>query len=135
MSPLSESKVDSMERSGSATSTAQARVAAETIDQILRGGLFGDPPGQFKSKQDKPDTADGWASVQAYASAGVPYSVFLHQRHYGGPFRQVMDAGSELRGNLIEDVVEALFTEHGIPFIRSYVPVHITKQRSQLGSR
>lgn len=119
MSPLSESKVDSMERSGSATSSAQARVAAETVDQIMRGGLFGDPPGRFKSKQDKPDTADGWASVQAYASAGVPYSVFLHQRHYGGPFRQVMDAGSELRGNLIEDAVEALFTEHGIPFIRT----------------
>jgi hypothetical protein len=119
MSPLSESKIDSMERSGSATSTAQARIVAETLDQVIRGGLFGEPPGRFKSKEDKPDTVDGWASVQAYAATGVPYSVFLHQRHYGGAFRQVMDAGSEMRGNLIEDAVEALFAEHDIKFIRT----------------
>lgn len=119
MKPLSENKVDSMERSGSAATAAQARVAAETIDQIMHGRLFGDPPGAFKSKQDKPDTADGWASVRHYAASSVPYSVFLHQRHYGGPFRQVIDAASELRGNLIEDAVEALFAEHGILFIRT----------------
>lgn len=119
MKPLSENKVDSMERSGSATSKEQARVAAETIDQIMHGSLFGDPPGAFKSKQDKPDTIDGWSSVRRYASDSVPYSVFLHQRHYGGPFRQVIDAASELRGNLIEDAVEALFSEHGILFIRT----------------
>lgn len=119
MSPLSENKVGSMERSGSATSAAQARVAAETIDQIMRGALFGDPPGRFKTKLDKPDTVRGWTSVQNYALSRVPYSVFLHQRHYGGPFRQVMDAGSEIRGDVIEDAVEALFTEHGIQFIRT----------------
>lgn len=116
---LSENKVDSMERSGSATSVAQARIAAETISQIMQGGLFGDPPGSFKSKQDKPDTAAGWSSVRRYAAGGVPYAIFLHQRHYGGPFRQVMDAASELRGDLLEDAVEALFTERGIKFIRT----------------
>ena len=42
MKPLSENKVDSMERSGSATSAAQARIAAETVDRIMHGGLFGD---------------------------------------------------------------------------------------------
>lgn len=117
--PLSEGKVDSMERSGSTTSAEQARIAAETVDQIMGGSLFGDPPGAFKSKQDKPDTANGWASVRHYATSKVPYSVFLHQRHYGGPFRQVIDAASELRGNLIEDAVEALFIDHGIGFIRT----------------
>jgi hypothetical protein len=119
LKPLSENKVDSMERSGSPTSAVQARVAAETVDQIMRGGLFGDPPGRFKSKQDKPDTAAGWSSVREYASGGVPYAVFLHQRHYGGPFRQVLDAASELRGDLIENAVEALFTEHGVRFVRT----------------
>jgi hypothetical protein len=116
---LSPGKVDSMERSGTATSTNQARVAAETLDQIMRGTLFGDPPGNLRSKQDKPDTADGWPTVRAYATAGVPYSVFLHQRHYGGAYRQLLDATSELRGNLIEDAVEALFAAHGVPFIRT----------------
>ncbi len=119
MKPLSVNKVDSMERSGTPTSASQAQIAAETIDRIMRGLLFGDPPGRFRSKQDKPDTADGWSTVRDYAAKRVPYSVFLHQRHYGGAFRQVLDAASELRGDLIEDAVEALFIEHGITFIRT----------------
>lgn len=119
MKPLSVNKVDSMERSGTPTSASQAQIAAETIDRIMRGILFGDPPGRFKSKQDKPDTADGWSTVRDYSANRVPYSVFLHQRHYGGAFRQVLDAASELRGDLIEDAVEALFMEHGISFIRT----------------
>jgi hypothetical protein len=119
LKPLSPGKVDSMERSGTHTTIDQAGVAAETIDQIMRGVLFGEPPGNLKSKQDKPDTLKGWATVRAYAADRVPYDVFLHQRHYGGAFRQVLDATSELRGNLIEDAVEALFTANGIPFIRT----------------
>lgn len=117
--PLSPGKIDSMERSGTATSSEQAQAAAETIDQIMRGVLFGDPPGNLKSKQDKPDTADSWHSVRDYAAHRVPYDEFLHQRHYGGAFRQLLDATSELRGDLIEDAVEALFQMHGIPFIRT----------------
>lgn len=116
---LSPNKVDSMERTGTATSADQARVAAETLDQIMRGTLFGNPPGDLKPKQRKPDTVHGWTTVQQYAAQGVPYGVFLHQRHYGGAFRQVLDATSEQRGNLIEDAVEALFAAHGILFIRT----------------
>lgn len=119
LKPLSANKVDSMERSGSPTTAAQARVAAETISQIMRGGMFSDPPDGFKSKQDKPDTARGWPVVRDYASDGVPYAVFLHQRHYGGAFRQVLDAASELRGDLLEDAVDALFAANGVPFIRT----------------
>jgi hypothetical protein len=119
LDPLSASKVDSMERTGTVTSFNQALIAAETLDQIMRGTLFGSPPGDFKSKQEKPDTMDGWKTVQQYAARGVPYGVFLHQRHYGGAFRQVLDATSELRGNLIEESVEALFAEHSILFIRT----------------
>lgn len=117
--PLSAGKVDSMERKGTAVSADQARVAAETLDQIMRGTLFGSPPGDLKAKQQKPDTINGWRTVQQFAAHGVPYDVFLHQRHYGGAFRQVLDATSQLRGNLIEEAVEALFTEHGISFIRT----------------
>ncbi|HXP19064.1 MAG TPA: hypothetical protein VN840_05390 [Streptosporangiaceae bacterium] len=51
--PLSAAKVDSMERSGTPVSDEQARVAAETIDRIMRGTLFGRPRGELKSKQDK----------------------------------------------------------------------------------
>jgi hypothetical protein len=117
--PLSPSKVDAMERDGSKPSADQARLAAETIDQAMARTLFGDPPGGLRSKQDKPDTAEGWTSVNRYAEEGVPLSMFLHQRHYGGTFRQLLDATSEKRGNLIEDVVEALFVDNGVPYIRT----------------
>lgn len=119
LTPIGAGKVDSMERSGTATSNAQAYVVAETVDQIMHGTLFGDPPGELKPKQHKPDTVQGWATVQRYAAEGVPYDVFLHQRHYGGAFRQLLDATSELRGDLIEDAVEALFDEHGVLYIRT----------------
>ena len=59
------------------------------------------------------------ARYASYAAERVPYSVFLHQRHYGGAFRQLLDATSEQRGNLIEDAVEALFTVNGVPFVRT----------------
>jgi hypothetical protein len=117
--PLSPSKVDSMEHSGTATSAEQARVAAETLHHIMSGTLFGNPPGNLTSKQRKPDTISGWGTVRQYAEDGVPYDVFLHQRHYGGAYRQVLDSTSELRGNLIEDSVEALFSDHDILYIRA----------------
>ena len=97
----------------------QAKVVAKTLCQIIDGSLFGVPPGELVSKQAKPDTENGWSSVRLFASAGVPFSLFLHQRHYGGAFRQILDATSTKRGNLIEDAVEALFRENGVPYIRT----------------
>ncbi len=119
LEPLSSAKVDSMERTGSRTTPAQARVAAETVDQIMSGALFGAPPGELRSKQNKPDTENGWDSVHTFVATGVPYGMFLHQRHYGGSFRQLLDATSTKRGDLIEDAVEALFEGNGIPHIRT----------------
>ncbi|GAA5151515.1 hypothetical protein GCM10023321_18700 [Pseudonocardia eucalypti] len=117
--PVSASKVDSMERRGIPASAGQVQVVARTLTRIMDGTLFGEPAGELRSKQDKPDTADGWASVRKFADGGVPFALFLHQRHYGGSFRQLLDATSSRRGNLIEDAVEALFAEHGISFIRT----------------
>lgn len=116
---LSAGKVDSMERSGTSVNEDQAFVAAETIDQIMSGTLFGAPTGTLRSKQDKPDTESGWDSVRRFARDGVPYATFLNQRHYGGAFRQVLDATSEQRGDLIENAVEELFKRNGIPYIRT----------------
>lgn len=119
LEPLSDSKVDSMERSGTRTSETQAQIAALTLCRIIDGSLFGEPPGNLRSKQAKPDTAGGWTSVSDFARNGVPFALFLHQRHYGGAFRQVLDATSTQRGNLIEDAVESLFESHEIPFLRT----------------
>lgn len=128
--PLSASQVDTMEhsaipmpvpisRAALARATAQAQIAARTITMTMSGELFGEAPPEQRSKQRKPDTEEGWASVRDFATNGVPFGVFLHQRHYGGAFRQVLDATSVRRGDLIEDAVEALFTANGISFIRT----------------
>ncbi len=127
---LTAAQIDTLERSAIdyqrpntaaalGKATAQAQVAAKTITMAMDGELFGDAPPGLKSKQLKPDTAAGWESVRAFAANGVPLQVFLHQRHYGGAFRQVLDATSTKRGDLIEDAVEALFTARGISFIRT----------------
>lgn len=112
-------KADSMERRGSGVSASQARVVATTIARVMAGTLFGDPAGNLRSKQAKPDTAEGWQTVRRFAAQGVPYSAFLHQRHYGGAFRQVLDATSSLRGDLIEEAVQALLREYKVPHIRT----------------
>lgn len=117
--PVTPSKVDSMEARGTKTSPEQAQVVAKTLTRIMDGSLFGEPGGGLVSKQAKPDTESGWGSVRQFAMDRVPYSLFLHQRHYGGAFRQVLDATSTLRGNLIEDAVEALFKLNRIPYIRT----------------
>ncbi|MBI3215374.1 MAG: hypothetical protein HYZ38_16215 [Mycobacterium sp.] len=116
---LSASKVDSMERSASLTTAEQAKIAAGTLTAVIDGTLFGEPPGGLRSKQDKPDTEDGWNTIRQFASDGVPFETFLHQRHYGGAFRQILDATSTRRGDLIEDAVQEVFIENGIEFIRT----------------
>ena len=116
---LSASKVDSMERKGSAATENHARVAARAITQIMAGDLFGEAPPGLLLKQAKPDTASGWKSVEGFATKGVDYGIFLHQRHYGGAFRQILDATSSRRGDTIEDAVAALFKTNKIPHIRT----------------
>lgn len=129
--PLSPSQIDTMERTAvtegpkklapaaARRAAQQAETAARTIAAVMAGALFGDALPGLRSKQDKPDTADGWKSVRGFAIDGVPLKVFLHQRHYGGAFRQVLDATSGRRGDLIEDAVETLFADHGVSFIRT----------------
>ena len=75
--------------------------------------------GEVRSKIQKPDTAEGWSTVRKYARHGVPFPIFLHQRFCGGAFRQLLDATSSKRGNLLEDAVEKLFTANGIHFVRT----------------
>lgn len=116
---ISSGKVDTIERTGSKVSHEQALLLASTIDQIMSGSLFGEPEAGLRTKQQKPDTEDGWTTVREFAAKGVPYSTFLHQRHYGGAFRQLLDATSEQRGNLLEDAVEQLFKSQGVPHIRT----------------
>lgn len=111
-------RVRSMEE-GAPTPARIARVCAELINTAMSGLLF--PPGtqNVRTRLDKPDTARGWRSVRQYARNGVPFAVFLHQRHYGGAFRQLLDATGSKRGDVLEDAVEDLFKTNSIKFIRT----------------
>jgi hypothetical protein len=86
----------------------QSRASATGPDRIT-----------LRRKTDDPGTASGWASARAYATSGVPLPAFLHQRAYGGAFRQLLDATSSSRGDILETAVEELLSEAGIPFIRT----------------
>lgn len=105
---------------GRAARPAVARCCSLVIADAMSGNLFPTPPpGGVRSKGDKPDTVAGWETIRGYASEGVPLPVLLHQRLYGGAFRQLLDATSTRRGDVPEDAVEGLFTANAVPYIRT----------------
>ena len=115
---IGEALLKSLEKGGR-ISPEKAELLAETIDALISKRLWGQAPDGLRSKMDKSDTREGWASVQRFAAQGVPYSAFLHQRHMGGSFRQLLDAASEKRGALLELAVEGLLQKHGILHLRT----------------
>ena len=116
---LSNSAVKAIESARATPKAGAAQVAAAVIDKAMRGELFAKSSGEVRSKISKPDTSGGWTTVRKYALENVPFPVFLHQRHYGGAFRQLLDATSAKRGDLLEDAVEEIFTAMAIPFVRT----------------
>ena len=112
-------RLKSVEAGTSRLSNDHARACAIVVHALMTGGLFADPPGDLRRKLEKPDTEDGWASVQRFATEGVPFATYLHQRHYGGAFRQLLDATSTRRGDLIEDAVEAVFRANRVSYVRT----------------
>lgn len=105
---------------GAKCDVATATCLGQVIHSSMSGVLFPPPPTkEVRSKIDKPDTAAGWDTVRRLAHDGVPLPMFLHQRHYGGAFRQLLDATSTQRGDILEEAVEELFRAHRIPFVRT----------------
>lgn len=115
---IGASRIKSIEHGGR-ISEAPARILAETIDRLVSRSMWGEAPDGLRSKLDKIDTAEGWDSVRRLAAEGVPYEAFLHQRHMGGAFRQLLDASSEARGEMLEAAVATLFQEQGVPHLRT----------------
>jgi hypothetical protein len=118
VSPISSQRLKGFE-GGGRCSPEDAVSCAETIHRLMTRGLWGEAPEGYRSKLDKLDTLRSWESVRKLARSGVPYSAFLHQRHVGGAFRQLLDATSSKRGDLLERPVEELFKAAGIPHLRT----------------
>lgn len=104
---------------GSSPSLAEARCLAKAVRQLVSHKLWAKAPEGFQPKIEKPDTARGWESVREFASRGAPYEVYLHQRHFGGAFRTLLDATSSGRGELLEGAVESLLMRAGIPYVKT----------------
>lgn len=118
---MTNSRVKDVEGDGTADSRA-AGLCARVIARAMEGGLFPDSRvSGVRPKIDKPDTKEGWATVRRYADQGVPLPVFLHQRHYGGSYRQLLDATSAQRGDVLETALEELLQRGGVPFVRTAV--------------
>jgi hypothetical protein len=115
---VSAHRVRALETGARATPHVAA-LCAETIHHLVTGALWGQAPEGLRSKLDKFDTELGWETVRGLAASGVPYEAFLLQRHVGGAFRQLLDATSELRGELLETPVESLLSEAGVSFVRT----------------
>lgn len=115
---IGDSTIRSCENGGGKLSDASALLLARTLSDLMNG-LYSTPPPGRQSKQDKADTRRGWSTVAHLAANGVPYEEFLHQRHYGGSFAQLSNATGTKKGDALEDAVELLFIEAGVPFIRT----------------
>lgn len=115
---VSQQRIKSIE-AGAAGDEELATDCARTIDRLILREMWAPAPEGLRTKLDKPDTQGGWESVRKAAREGVPYDVLLHQRHYGGAFRQLLDATSGQRGELLEQPVDLLLAQAGVPFIRT----------------
>ncbi|MFI5400382.1 MAG: hypothetical protein ACHQZQ_04950 [SAR324 cluster bacterium] len=116
--PVSKSKVESTEN-GKSVDKKVADTFGMTIDSMMRGRILNSPPAGTRRKQDKPDTARGWKTVREFAERGVPLDVFLHQRLYGGAFNQLLNATGKMRGDSLEDAVQAILDDHKIGYLRT----------------
>lgn len=104
---------------GTVPSEDVARACARAIELLMTGQMWAVATGEFRSKLEKPDTLGGWDTVRDFAATGVPYHIFLHQRHYGGPFRTLLDATSSARGEILELPLDELLTANRVPFVRT----------------
>jgi hypothetical protein len=123
---LSASVIGRLEEGGAPS--ARTREAFPAVGQLISdivsgvGGYSVSPELRekgFRGKTDKPDTEAGWKTVAEFAHDGVPYAELLYQRFYCGAFRQVQDAGGALKGEILEGATEALFQDHGVPYVRT----------------
>lgn len=119
--PNSTSLFDHMELEGIAPANS-VQAAALVLDKLISRQLYALdevlPREDYRSIFDRYDTQEGWASV-AQAASQQAYVQVLYQRYVGGFFRQVKDAYSEKKGDLLEAAVEKLLIDHGIPYHRT----------------
>lgn len=117
---FSAARLRSLERGqGNDATEAEAVLIASVVVRSVEGTLWATVPDGRRTKQQRPDVAEGWLSVQRYATEGVPLEVLLHQRMYGGAFRQLLDSTSSMRGDSLEGALSAELQINQVPYLRT----------------
>lgn len=80
---------------------------------LLEGA--GDSQDGMIHRLDKMDTKEGLDSIRFAAEQHVPYAVLLYERYLGRPFASHRDAVSEQVGDVMENAIEDLLSQAGIP--------------------
>jgi hypothetical protein len=113
--------IEALDRKPSARQEEQIRAIGVALFRAVEGTLLPRPAGQqgFIDRHDKFDTKHGWSDVAGFARSGVPYVTALYERYLGRPFAYVVDALSEMKADLLEVPIEALFRNREIPHYRS----------------
>ncbi|WP_164700887.1 hypothetical protein [Modestobacter sp. KNN46-3] len=118
--PVTDARIKQLEGGeGRPATDAEARMIAEVTARAVDRTLWPAPEDGRRLKQDRPDLEHGWTTIASFAEYGVPLQVFLHQRNYGGAFRQLLDATGSKRGDVLEQELEDECVARGIPFIRT----------------
>jgi hypothetical protein len=127
---IGRQKIRSMERAASLQdipgpekkNADQLRVLAEVIHGVIEGRIMRLPddvdPDDFRTRQHKVDTREGWESLERCAADGVGYVDLLYERYTGRPFAYVRDALSERKGDVLEEALVSLFEAERIPYER-----------------
>jgi hypothetical protein len=119
----SKTVIEAIEKGQGAMSDARHELLAgiaKAVTGVIKRELFALdeslPEEDFRSRLDKIDTREGWASVQRAASGGIDYGDLLYERYVDGPWLAVRAAYSEKKGRLIEDAVAKVLTDAKIAF-------------------
>lgn len=117
---LSADRIRNLERGRSRAPTpAEALTIALVTVRAIDGTLWPPVPDGRRTKQQRPDLVGGWNTIHRFATEGVPLEVLLHQRMYGGAFRQLLDATSSMRGDSLEDAFATELDFYQIPYLRT----------------
>jgi hypothetical protein len=113
---------DSLESIPGAGLKKKCDLLGEALVHIVDGTLMPLPKEldseEWRSRQFKVDTVDGWSSVSECVNGGVSFVDLLYERYTGRPFAYVRDALSEKKGDILEDALEKLLLQHGVPYER-----------------
>lgn len=109
-----------VERGAAVLTEPGIEALAATLFDVIGGREMKLPetldPGEYRTRNTKVDTKEGWKSVAQAVKGPLDLGHVLYERYMGRPFAYVRDAGSRAKGRILEAAIAALFKAENIPF-------------------